>query len=194
MTARRTDPPIDPRAPGFPLLVVRAQQGERAALNALLAALQQPLWSHVRVLVKDDDLALDILQETMLTIARKLRALRDPRWIRAWSVRIATRQATRQLARSRRRGEQVASDDLLETVQAPTDEPLFEPELIDAIPALVAELPPACHVVVRLRYLEELSVGEIAQALEIPEGTVKSRLAYGLARLRELSVSLPGRN
>lgn len=76
---------------------------------------------------------------------------------------------------------------MLTSAPALTEESPFEPELVAAVASLVGTLPPACRVVVRLRYLEELSVPEIAEALEIAEGTVKSRLAYGLARLRALA-------
>lgn len=191
MAALRADAPLDLRTPAAALVVVRAQLGDRAALNDVLCALEGPLWSHIRLLVRDDDLARDVLQEVMLTIARKLGTLRDPRWLRAWAVRAATRHAVRQAARAKRRVDQPTNDDLLDAVPAPVNEPLFEPELIAAVPGLVAALPPACQTVVRLRYLDEMSVAEIAEALEIPEGTVKSRLMYGLTRLRELAVTLP---
>ena len=64
------------------------------------------------------------------------------------------------------------------------EEPTFDPALIELVPELVAALPPASRIVVRMRYLEEMSIGEIAEALEIPHGTVKSRLMYGIERLR----------
>ena len=187
----RPERPLDLRIPAAALVVVRAQLGDRAALNALLGALQQPLWHQVRAITRDDDVAGDVLQESLLAIARKLPALRDPRWIRAWATRIAVRAALRHTSRSLRRPDQRAADDLLDAQAAPSEEPHFEPELIAAVPALVAALPPACQAVIRLRYLDELSVTEIAQALEIAEGTVKSRLAYGLARLRGLAAPLP---
>ena len=51
----------------------------------------------------------------------------------------------------------------------------------------LAELPPAAQIVLRLHFLEDMKLTEISEALEVPLGTVKSRLAYGLGRLRELS-------
>lgn len=186
MGERRAESSLDLRSPQAALVVVRAQLGDRAALERVLAALQEPLIAHIRALVRDDDLAGDVLQHVLLTVARKLDALRDPRWLRAWALRIATREGVRQAARAARQVDRSVDDEVLAALPAPIDEPLFDPELIEAVPRLVASLPPACQVVVRLRYLEELSVPEIAEALEIPEGTVKSRLAYGLSRIREL--------
>ena len=61
----------------------------------------------------------------------------------------------------------------------------MDPLLIRACADRLAALPPAAEITLRLHYLEEMSLVEIAEALELPLGTVKSRLAYGLARLRE---------
>ena len=63
-------------------------------------------------------------------------------------------------------------------------ETLLSTELIGQLPELVEELSPASRTVVVLYYLHELSLAEIAAVLEIPLGTVKSRLAYGLSSLR----------
>ena len=52
------------------------------------------------------------------------------------------------------------------------------------LPDWVVDLPPASRAVIVLQYLEEMSLEEVAAVLEISPGTVKSRLAYGLARLR----------
>jgi RNA polymerase sigma-70 factor (ECF subfamily) len=57
--------------------------------------------------------------------------------------------------------------------------------LVAALPAKLAALPAAAQVVLRLHYLQSLTQQEIAEVLEIPLGTVKSRLAYGLMCLRK---------
>jgi RNA polymerase sigma-70 factor (ECF subfamily) len=63
--------------------------------------------------------------------------------------------------------------------------PAFDPELLASLPRLLADLPSASGAAVRLRYLEDLSLLEVAEALEIPLGTAKSRVNYGLTVLRE---------
>lgn len=60
----------------------------------------------------------------------------------------------------------------------------FERELVAALPSLIDSLSPASQIVLRMHYLDGLTHLEIAEALELALGTVKSRLAYGLARLR----------
>ena len=77
-------------------------------------------------------------------------------------------------------------DSLLELSETASqaDAPMFDAELVAALPALVFELPRVCGIVVRLRYLEQLSLAEVAEVLDVPVGTVKSRAAYGVALLR----------
>ncbi len=64
------------------------------------------------------------------------------------------------------------------------EEPAFDAELLAALPSRLAALPTASRTVLRLHYLESLTQQEIAEALEIPLGTVKSRIGYGLQLLR----------
>ena len=161
--------------------VARAQLGDRAALEHLLLALLPSLRAHVRSTTGDDDLAQDVVQDVLLLVVRKLGQVTAPEAIRAWALRIATREAVRALRRWGRRVESL--DDLpeLPTEAAPEG---VEPELLAALPAHLAGISPAAQAVLRLHYLEGYSQPEVAAILEIPVGTVKSRISYGLAALR----------
>ena len=164
-------------------LVLRAQAGELEALDALFRRIQDPLFRYVRGMVRDSDLARDILQETLLRIYRKLPWLREPAFFRAWSYRIATHEVFRHTRRKQAFDTRVDHEVVLdELATAERLEP--DAELIAGLPALVEEVSPASRAVLVLFYLQELSLDEVAQILGIPIGTVKSRLAYGLAVLR----------
>lgn len=166
--------PTDPRK-----LVLRAQAGNRDAQDELLRGIQRPLYAYVRGLTADGHLAEDATQQAFVQVLRGLRWLRDPRFFRAWAFRIASREAMRAL---RRRGIVIDPDDAPE----PIDE-AHEPIGADERKLLlerVDRLSPASRAVVLLVYLEELSLAETADVLDLPLGTVKSRLAYGLAQLR----------
>ena len=175
---------FDPRDPANAALVVRAAFGDMDSIDRLLRSIQQPLYDHITFITGDRDTASDVLQDVLLTICRSLIALQDPTLFRAWVFRIATRAAIR-AERRHARGAGTTLDHTPEPAVESVDEPAFDPELIAAIPGLVAHLPPACGIVVRLRYLEELSVAEVAEALNVPAGTVKSRASYGVALLRQ---------
>jgi RNA polymerase sigma-70 factor (ECF subfamily) len=162
------------------LLVVRAQTGDRAALNELLTMLQAPLYRHIVSVLGEESGADDVLQDVLLIIARKLGSVREPQYARAWAFRIAHREAVR--AARRTKPEEIDLE--LAAVSDADSEPLFDERLIKAVPHLIFQLPPAARMVILLHYLEGLSLLEIAEALGVPLGTVKSRLAYALSKLR----------
>ena len=166
------------------LWVLQAQSGSHEALNELFKSVQAPLFRYIVSLVRDPHLSEDILQEVFIRIYRKLRWLREPEAFRAWTYQIASREAFRYLNRERRWSEQVRDETTLAAL--PANEPReFPRELIASLPQLVGSLSPASRAVVVLFYLHELSLVETAAVLDIPVGTAKSRLAYGLEKLRQ---------
>ena len=162
--------------------VLQAQSGSHEALNELFRSVQVPLFRYIVSLVRDQHQAEDILQEVFIRIYRKLRWLREPQAFRAWSYQIATREAFRFLKRERLWTDQIRDDAVLNVM--PVAEPVYSPELVQRLPELVGDLSPASRAVIVLFYLHEMSLVETAAVLEIPVGTVKSRLAYGLESLR----------
>lgn len=164
--------------------VLQAQSGNHDALNELFKSVQDPLFRYIVSLVKDQHLAEDILQEVFIRIYRKLRWLREPEAFRAWSYQIASREAFRYLNRERRWSDQVRDEATLTTVPAEAHATEFSHEQIESLPQLVGNLSPASRAVVVLFYLHEMSLAETASVLDIPVGTAKSRLAYGLESLR----------
>jgi len=164
--------------------VLQAQSGSHEALNELFRSVQEPLFRYIVSLVRDQHLAEDILQEVFMRVYRKLRWLREPEAFRAWTYQIASREAFRYLKRERRWSDQVRDEATLTALPAGDHEREFPRELIASLPQLVGNLSPASRAVVVLFYLHEMSLIETAAVLDIPVGTAKSRLAYGLESLR----------
>lgn len=172
--------PKEPQTPDQTLLVLLAQTGDRAAMEQLLHDIHAPLRRYISGLV-GLDFADDVLQETAIQILRKLHFLREPAVFRPWTYRIASRIAFSHLKRARR--------------WEPLD--AAGPEPITALNANHCEIPdeafltlldlvsPASRAVLLLRYQHDLSLEEIAAVLEIPIGTAKSRLHYGVSTLRK---------
>lgn len=178
-------PSVDDRRAGdlgVSLLVGRAQSGHAGSMDILLRSLQGPLFRHIESLTRDADMAEDVLQATFWTIARKLGQLRDPQLFRAWAYRIASRLAVRAAKRDRAWRQENAKLQLL-SAESPI-EPQPEPVDVAEIEDILAGLSEASAVAIRMRYIDELSYAEIAEALDIPLGTVKSRISYGLRALR----------
>lgn len=162
--------------------VLRAQCDDREALESLLREIQPRLYRYVRSLVPANE-AEDVLQDVLLLICRNVASLHTPELFRPWIYRIASREAFRHLKKEKRRPDReqegtVPLEELALSAVPPSTE-LLE-SLLDA-----DTVTPACRAVLALHFEQELSLPEVAAVLEIPLGTVKSRLASGLAALRK---------
>ncbi len=158
-------------------LVLRAQSGDRDAFDALLRDIAPPLLRYASRVTGDVALAEDVVQETLIAIVRKIAWLNDASLFRAWAYRIASREAFRLLRKNRR-----FTDPVEET--SFTEEP-SDPWQRERLLASLERLSSASRAVVTLHYLEEMPLTDVAAILELPLGTVKSRLSYGLMQLRK---------
>ncbi len=166
-------------------LILRAQSGDKGAFDELLKSIQTALFRYIFRLVGEHGLAEDVTQEVFLIIYHKIRWLENPQVFRAWSYRIASREAFKRLKKERSWTEQIRDEEVLEKISAAETTEIYEPELIEKLPALIANISPASRAVLILHYLDEMPLSEVAEILDISLGTVKSRLAYGLASLRK---------
>jgi RNA polymerase sigma-70 factor (ECF subfamily) len=161
--------------------VLRAQCDDREALELLLRSVQPLLRRYLRGLVGPSR-ADDVLQEVLMTVYRKLRWLHTPELFRPWAYRIASRLAFRHLRREKHWPERVADEFVLE--ELPASEAHLPAELLQEL--LNKEgISPGSRAALALHFQEELTLPEVAAVLEIPLGTVKSRLAYGLKAIRK---------
>lgn len=161
------------------LWVLRAQCSDREALEALLGSVQSSLQRYIWSVVGRER-GDDVLQDVLILLFRKLGALQDPKLFRPWAFRIASRACFKQLRKDRRSIEN-AADIALDEVPGPEWRPP-ESGLLDILNT--DALTPACRAVLVLHFQEEMTLVEVAAILEVPLGTVKSRLSYGLAALR----------
>jgi len=153
-------------------LVLKAQAGDSDAMNRLLLGIAPALTRFIGRIAGES--REDVCQDVLLTIARKLTWLDEPAAFRPWAYRIA--------AREKRVWPLESVGEIVESLAATEPPP---PGLIEQIPDLLSKLSPRSRVVLALHYLEELRLEEVAAVLDMPLGTVKSRLAFGLRQLRE---------
>ncbi|HVS15144.1 MAG TPA: RNA polymerase sigma factor [Thermoanaerobaculia bacterium] len=171
------------------LLVLRAQEGDMRALSLLAGRWNDRFLAHAWRLTGDRDAGRDVVQEAWLAIVRRLPTLGDVSRFRAWAYRIVGNKS-RDWIRGRRRrraGVERLSREPIDAVTDPeaaqSQEPGGEPET-GRLRAELRRLDAEHRVVLSLFYLEGLKVREIADALELPRGTVKSRLFYAREQLR----------
>jgi RNA polymerase sigma-70 factor (ECF subfamily) len=158
-------------------LVLRAQSGDREAFDALLREITPALLRYVSRVTADAALTEDVVQETLIAIVRKVAWLSDPSLFRAWAYRIASREAFRALKRKRKFVDEIEEA----AVESEPPDPWLRERLLSSLD----KLSPASRAVITLHYLEDLPLSAVAAVLDVTIGTVKSRLAYGLARLRK---------
>ena len=163
------------------LWVLRAQCDDREALELLLRSVQPAVHRYLCGLVGPAD-APDVLQEVLVQVYRQLGWLETPGLFRPWVFRIASRAGFRHLRKERRWREQEREEALLAEIPAPAPPP--REGVLSALPHMEG-ISPASRAVLLLHFQEELSLPEVAAVLELPLGTIKSRLAYGLTALRK---------
>lgn len=164
--------------------VLRAQCGDREALELLLRSVQPSLRRYLTRLVGASS-ADDVLQEALILVSRKLKWLDVPEAFHPWAYRVASRAAFRHLKKEKRWSEQVRDEAVLDDLpSAESAKSVVPPEMLPDLLKSDA-LSAASRAVLVLHFQEEMSLPEVAAILEIPLGTVKSRLAYGLAALRK---------
>lgn len=166
-------------------LVRHAANGDAAAWEPLVLAHQEAVFRLAYLLLGDPDDAEDVAQETFLRAWNYLRRFDPTRPLRPWLLSIASnltsnrrRSAGRYISALMRafRNEPVHST----SIEEKSTQQMEASDLWKA----VQNLSMSDQQVIYLRYFLELSVAETAQALNIPEGTVKSRLSRALERLR----------
>ena len=146
---------------------------EQAFLDAVRRD-QAMLYRVAYTLLHNGEDCNDALQDAVVNAWRRLHTLRDEKAFRAWMTRIMVNCAKDMLRRRR-----LETVELTETIAAP---PVADPVLSDAL----ARLKEGLRLPITLYYMEGLSVAEIAQAMRLPQGTVKNRLARGRKKLAEL--------
>jgi RNA polymerase sigma-70 factor (ECF subfamily) len=166
-------------------LVRRAQRGERGAFDLLVLRYQHKVVKLVARLLRDPTEAEDIAQESFVKAYRALGSFRGDSAFYTWLYRIAVNTARNAMASRQRRPLDYEAD-LSETEQSAVDSRMrhgdtpeamaLSEEIHQTVNRAVAELPEDLRTAIILREIEGLSYEEIAEAMDCPVGTVRSRI------------------
>ncbi|MDC0736892.1 RNA polymerase sigma factor [Cognatishimia sp. SS12] len=161
-------------------LVAGARLNDRAAIADLVRLRGPRLLVHATRLLGNRDEAQDAVQDAWVEILRDISKLRVDAAFAAWATRIVTRRCARIIS-GNQRNRRIAQD------LAPLTDFAAAPMVDDqaAVRRAIADLPAAQGAAVALFYLEDMSLAEVAVAMDVPLGTVKSRLSHARERLRE---------
>jgi len=170
-------------------LVLRAAQGEQDAFQELYLATRQKAYFTALSITKNEADAQDILQESYLKAYQSLSQLENPALFVSWLNQIAANKAKNYI--NKRKPDSFADygDDNAMYWQEETDASFIPDERLDQkesralIMQLVSDLPEDQRLVVLMHYYNDMEVADMAKALEVPEGTVKSRLSRARQKL-----------
>ena len=186
---RRHDRQVDRR------LVNRCKRGEEAAFAELLTRYRQPVYGLCLRMVRDREQARDLAQEVFIKVFSLLDRYDEQYAFASWLFRIASNHCIDYLRRNRLRfisldgltGPDGEEREMPVPDRAPLPDSRLEGrEAVDAVEAVVAELPPHYRLMIQLRHGEGLAYEEIAQVLDMPLGTVKARIHRARALIRSL--------
>lgn len=170
--------------------VEKFQLGDISAFEVIYNETNKQVYNLLYSYTKNEHTSLDLMQETYLTVNRKIGTIKDPYAIKSWINRIAINKANRFFEKNKK--EILLSEegqDLFET-QFEEDEEFLPQEILDSkekqriIKDIIDNLPIEQKTAVYLYYFDELSLAEVAEDMECSEGTVKSRLNYARKKIK----------
>ncbi len=164
------------------LLTLRCRRREKEAFDELIGGWERRLFYYIRRLVDDEQEAWDILQETWLKVFRGITSLRNPASLSSWLYRIARNTAVSHLRKDRIEYERYQNGEYLPTDIE--DNVQMSLEDVEELHRALKELSLPHREVLTLYFLEDFSIEEIAEILEVASGTVKSRIHYAKRALK----------
>ena len=179
-----------PMAPSDEELVEQFQQGDSSAFDALVRRWDRKVQGAIYRLVGPSEDVRDLSQETLLKAYRGLRTFKKEARFSSWLYQIALNVCRDRMRRGRGRS-YVSFDELTDGGESPGEAGRSALELIESrdlsrqVAAAVAALPVEQREVIVLKEYQGLTFVEIAEALDVPLSTVKTRLYRGLGQLRQ---------
>ena len=170
-----------------PMPVREARAGKSEAWNVLWKRYQLPLYTYTHELVRHEQAALDIVQETFIAAARHIGGLRDDDKFGSWLFGIAHQKCVQRWRKAARETVPLDQrDDDYPDAEAGPEELLIRKEQEALLMKFLDQLTPPHRAVLLLHFLEDFSLEEIARVTDSELGTVKSRLHYAKKSLRKL--------
>lgn len=157
------------------LLILRAQDSDSKALELLVKRWHHNFLKYAIRIVREYSLGQDIVQDSWVAIIKNLKKLKNPAHFRPWAYRIIHHKAMDEFRKQKRENRKEEKEDLENKID----------DRIEMILLQLNAMEPEDKNIITLFYLEEMPIAEIAFILDIPPGTVKSRLFYCRKKLKK---------
>ena len=184
--------------PETSFLIAAAKDGDPVAINQLVKLWYKRIYNFAYKYFSDYDLAMEVTQKTFISMNKNLGSLKDESSFKSWIYRIASNYCHEEVRKQKRKWVfpfmKVQSKDDQDLVQntpstfreSDPDKEYAQLELKDLLKKALSKLPEEQRMVVIMKEYEGLKIREIAEAMNISENTVKSRLYYALGSLKKL--------
>ncbi len=190
--------------PSDGILLGQSLAGDEYAFEALVSRYHHSLLNYIRQILKEDELAYDVLQFVLLKLYLSLPTLRKDVPLKPWLFQVAHNRCMDELRKQRSRpslhfSEFFSEDenDELELTESIQDSQPLPEEIVEqldlhiVLQQEIGKLPPRFRSVVQLRFFGELSFSEIGHTLKIPTSTAKTYCHRSLRRLRSTLTNSP---
>ncbi|MBT8263167.1 MAG: RNA polymerase sigma factor [Bacteroidia bacterium] len=167
-------------------LVLESQAGSKKAMSLLVKRWHRKLCRHSCWYTKDIDTARDVVQDSWGIILRKIYGLRNPDRFGSWAMSIVTRKSLDWIRKNKRVKKNKKHYYEQRSNGSDNDHNFSPGDTLALVRIKMEELPEAQKMVLHLFYLEEFSIKEISEILEVPIGTVKSRLFKAREQLKTI--------
>lgn len=161
-------------------LIKKAQKGNDKAFLSLFQTYEQDLYRIAFVYVKNQNDALDVVQETAYRSFKSIKNLKEPKFFKTWLIRIAI-SCSIDMLRKRKKVIPLKP----EYQESLTQDVKEDIDLEITLRELIEHLNEEEKGVIVLRFFEDMTIREVAETLDIPEGTAKSILYRALNKLRK---------
>ena len=158
-------------------LVRKSKKGNNSAFSILIKSYEKDLYKVAIAMTKNDDDALDCIQEAILQAYISIKDLRQDEYFKTWLIKILINKCNALLKKNKK----ILNLDV-NTSKNDTVEQSDRLELKDSINSLDSDL----RIIIILYYYEDMSIKDISESLNIPQGTIKSRLSRARSKLKEM--------
>ena len=155
-------------------IITQIKNGDEQAFAELIEQYKLPIYKTAKSILKDEDDVCDAMQETLINIYKNISKLQSERYFKTWATRIAINECYHIIKKQK-----VNQDKIVKIQNNTSNEDMTLNKEIEKtdIEVAISKLDKELKIVVVMYYYNNLKVHDIAEVLEIPAGTVKSRLS-----------------
>lgn len=174
----------DKKAIYYELLVLRCSRGQKEAIEELVSTWEKRLFYYIHRLVEDEQQAWPILQEVWVKVLQNIKGIREPQKLPVWLYSITRKTVLSHLRKKYSEKELWRNEQVNSNTEDCDPQCMFDNA--EQVHYGLGRISLPHRDILTLFFLKDLSLDEIAETLQVPKGTVKSRLYYAKEALKDV--------